>query len=65
MERIFFQFQTYVECYFGTKIIVVQSDWGGKFRRLSKYFKQMGIQQGKLICIHMNKWVQLKEDISI
>jgi hypothetical protein len=40
---IFIQFQKYVERYFNLKIKIVQSDWGGEFRSLSKFFKSCGI----------------------
>ena len=35
---IFIQFQKYVERYFNLKIKSVQSDWGGEFQTLSKFF---------------------------
>ena len=40
---IFVKFQSYVERFFNIKIKRVQSDWGGKYRSLHKYFQQNGI----------------------
>lgn len=44
MESIFLQFQKHVELLLGRKICSVQSDWGGEYHRLNKYFKQVGIR---------------------
>lgn len=43
VEPIFLQFQTHVERLLGKKILAVQSDWGGEYRRLHKHFSREGI----------------------
>jgi hypothetical protein len=40
---VFLKFQTMVERLLNTKIKSVQSDWGGEYRNLSKYFQTIGI----------------------
>ena len=51
---IFIQFQKYVERYFNCKIKTVQSDWGGEFRSLSKFFEKCGIGH-RLSCPHTHQ----------
>ncbi|WVZ62530.1 hypothetical protein U9M48_012269 [Paspalum notatum var. saurae] len=43
VESIFPQFQSHVERLLGRKILSVQSDWGGEYHRLHKYFNRVGI----------------------
>jgi histone deacetylase 1/2 len=42
VERVFLQFQCYVEKQFSSKIKAIQSDWGGEYRRLHNYFQANG-----------------------
>jgi hypothetical protein len=51
---IFLQFQKYVKQYFNLKIKIVQSDWGGEFRSLSKFFESCGIAH-RLSCPHTHQ----------
>ena len=51
---IFIQFQKYVERYFNLKIKIVQSDWGGEFQSLSKFFESCGIAH-HLSCPHTHQ----------
>ena len=51
---IFIQFQKYVERYFNLQIKYVQSDWGGEFRSLSKFFETCGIAH-RLSCPHTHQ----------
>jgi hypothetical protein len=39
----FIEFQNMVERRFDTKIIVVQTDWGGEYQRLNSFFTEHGI----------------------
>ena len=43
VESTFLRFQKYVELLLNTKIKSVQSDWGGEYHRLHKYFLDHGI----------------------
>jgi hypothetical protein len=51
---IFLQFQKYVERYFNLKIKSVQTDWGGEFRSISKFFDQCGIAH-RVSCPHTHQ----------
>jgi len=51
---VFHQFQTLVECQFSLKIKSVQTDSGGEYRKLSTFFKTIGIQY-RLICPHTHE----------
>jgi hypothetical protein len=51
---IFTQFQKYVERYFNLKIKSVQSDWGGEFRSLNKFFENCGIVH-RVACPHTHQ----------
>jgi transposase InsO family protein len=51
---IFLEFQNYFERYFNSKIIIVQSDWGGKYRSLSKILQNLGISHC-LSCPHTHQ----------
>ena len=48
---IFLRFKTQVEKFFERHIKVVQSDWGGEYRKLSNFFAQEGIVH-HLSCPH-------------
>jgi histone deacetylase 1/2 len=50
----FQRFQTLVECQFSLKIKSVQTDWGGEYRKLNKFFQTIGIHH-RLICPHTHK----------
>ena len=43
VEQIFLRFQAHVERLLNAKIKCVQSDWGGEYQRLHKYFQDSGI----------------------
>jgi len=47
-------FQILVERQFLLKIKFVQTDWGGEYRKLSTFFKIIGIQH-RLICPHTHE----------
>jgi transposase InsO family protein len=51
---IFNQFKLYVERYFSCSIKSVQSDWGGKYRSLSKILQHHGITH-RLSCPHTHQ----------
>ncbi|KAJ0610987.1 putative RNA-directed DNA polymerase [Helianthus annuus] len=50
----FKRFIIMVERQFSTKIKAVQSDWGGEFRQLSSFFKQIGINH-RISCPHTSE----------
>ncbi|KAL3819930.1 hypothetical protein ACJIZ3_005835 [Penstemon smallii] len=54
VEKVFLNFQQYVEKQFERKIKAVQSDWGGEYRRLNTYFKNTGINH-RLSCPHTHQ----------
>jgi histone deacetylase 1/2 len=54
VEQSFYHFQTHVERLLQTKIRMVQTDGGGEYRRLSRFFSRIGIQH-RLICPHTSK----------
>jgi histone deacetylase 1/2 len=43
VEQVFIRFQTHVERLLNRKILCIQSDWGGEYQRLHKYFQTHGI----------------------
>lgn len=51
---IFIQFQKMVERQFSTKIKQVQTDWGGEYRTLPKFFNEIGIVH-RLPCPHTHE----------
>jgi histone deacetylase 1/2 len=56
VEHVFYQFQKQVELSLGTKILSVQSDWGGEYQKLHTYFTNMGITH-RISCPHTpTKW---------
>ena len=48
------QFQSHIERMLGKKILAVQSDWGGEFHKLHKFFGNLGISQ-RLSCPHTHQ----------
>jgi hypothetical protein len=52
--NIFLKFQVFVERYFNTKIKSIQSDWGGEYRNLNKFFSSLGILH-RLSCPHTHQ----------
>jgi hypothetical protein len=55
MFTLFFnQFQTLIEHQFSLKIKSVQTNWGGECRKLSTFFKTIGIQHC-MICPHTHE----------
>jgi hypothetical protein len=51
---IFLKFQKYVERFFTLKIKLVQTDWGGEYRTLSKFFENCGILH-RVSCPHTHQ----------
>jgi hypothetical protein len=51
---VFHQIQTFVEHQFSLKIKFVQTNWRGKYDKLSTFFKTIGIQH-RLICPHTHE----------
>jgi histone deacetylase 1/2 len=47
-------FQTLVERQFSLKIKSVQTDWGGEYHKLNKFFQTIGIHH-RLICLHTHE----------
>jgi hypothetical protein len=52
--NIFLKFQLYVERFFNAKIKSVQSDWGGEYRSISKFFENCGIVH-RVSCPHTHQ----------
>lgn len=50
----FVKFKAMVELQLGTKIKVIQSDWGGEFRAFSTLLQQYGILH-RVICPHTHE----------
>jgi hypothetical protein len=51
---VFLKFQAMIERLLNTKIKSVQSDWGGEYRNLSKYFQTIGIIH-RVSCPHTHQ----------
>lgn len=51
VEPIFLQFQKHVENSLGHRIKTIQSDWGGEYHKLHKYFQNTGITH-RISCPH-------------
>jgi hypothetical protein len=49
--QVFHNFQALIECKFDTKILAVQSDWGGVYKKLDSFFQQIGISH-RVSCPH-------------
>jgi histone deacetylase 1/2 len=54
VESTFYKFQKHVELLLDKKIKCVQSDWGGEYRRLHKYFENTGIAH-RVSCPHTHQ----------
>ena len=54
VEHVFYQFQKRVELSLGTKIRSVQSDWGGEYQKLHKYFLETGVSH-RISCPHTHQ----------
>jgi histone deacetylase 1/2 len=54
VESIFYKFQKRVELLLDRKIKCVQSDWGGEYRRLHKFFENNGIAH-HISCPHTHQ----------
>jgi histone deacetylase 1/2 len=54
VERSFYSFQKHVEHLFNSKILAVQSDWGGEYHRLNRYFRDEGIVH-RVTCPHTSQ----------
>lgn len=52
--QIFLQFQKHVERLLNKKIMHVQSDWGGEYHRLNKFFSDIGVSH-RVSCPHTHQ----------
>jgi hypothetical protein len=52
--NIFLKFQAFVERCFDRKIKSIQSDWGGEYRNLNKFFTSLGISH-RISCPHTHQ----------
>jgi histone deacetylase 1/2 len=43
VEQVFYEFQAHVERLLNKKIRAIQSDWGGEYHKLHRYFQRTGI----------------------
>jgi histone deacetylase 1/2 len=57
---IFLQFQAHVERLLKTKIISVQSDWGGEYHNLNTFFQKLGISY-RVSCPHTHQQNRVAE----
>jgi histone deacetylase 1/2 len=60
VEAVFLPFQKHVEHMLDAKIRSVQSDWGGEYHRLHRYFQNTGIQH-HISCPHTHQQNGLAE----
>ncbi|WVZ49109.1 hypothetical protein U9M48_000490 [Paspalum notatum var. saurae] len=60
VEPIFLQFQKHAENMLNTKIRAVQSDWGGEYQHLHRYFQTSGINH-RISCPHTHQQNGLAE----
>jgi histone deacetylase 1/2 len=51
---VFLQFQQHVERLLNKKIIHVQTDWGGEYHRLNKFFSDIGVSH-RVSCPHTHQ----------
>jgi histone deacetylase 1/2 len=54
VEHVFYAFQAHVEHLLNTKIKAVQSDWGGEYHKLHRYFQRTGISH-PVSCAHTSQ----------
>jgi hypothetical protein len=52
--QIFHDFQNLVERQFDTKILAIQSDWGGEYEKLNSFFQKIGIEH-HVSCSHAHQ----------
>ena len=52
--QVFQNFQALVERKFSSKIISVQSDWGGEYEKLNSFFQKLGISH-HVSCPHAHQ----------
>ena len=52
--QIFLQFQQHVECLLNKKIVNVQTDWGGEYHKLNKFFSDIGVSH-RVSCPHTHQ----------
>ena len=51
---MFYEFQNHVERQLDTKLKAIQSDWGGEYHRLNRYFQRTGIVH-RVSCPHTSQ----------
>ena len=54
VEQVFYAFQAHVERLLSSKIKAVQSDWGGEYHKLHRYFQRTGISH-RVSCPHTSQ----------
>jgi mono/diheme cytochrome c family protein len=54
VEQVFYNFQAHVERLLDYKIKAVQSDWGGEYHKLHRYFQRTGISH-RVSCPHTSQ----------
>ena len=54
MFQVFTNFKNLVERKLDTKIIAMQTDWGGEYRKLNSFFQQLGISH-HVACPHAHQ----------
>jgi histone deacetylase 1/2 len=52
--QVFHNFQKLVERQFDTKVLAIQSDWGGEYEKLNPFFKTIGIEH-HVSCPHAHQ----------
>jgi hypothetical protein len=52
--QVFHNYQHLVERQFGTKILALQSDWGGEYEKLNSFFQKVGIEH-HVSCPHTHQ----------
>lgn len=54
MFHTFLHLQSHVELVLNTKILCLQTNWGGEYRRLNNFFQQIGIEH-HVSCPHTHQ----------
>ena len=52
--QVFKNFQNLVECKLNTKIIAMQTDWGGEYRKPNSFFQELGVSH-HVACPHAHQ----------
>ena len=52
--QVFLNFQALVERQFDSKILALQSDWGGEYEKLNSFFQKLGISH-HVSCPHAHQ----------